>query len=59
MSQWHREHPERIGSEDDPWMIHDSYRKAVLTVDRECLECGRFGRNVSPDGLCPRCQQAA
>lgn len=59
MSQWHRDNPELTGTWADPWMIHDSYRQASLQVDRECLGCGRFGKNVSPDGLCPRCDRRA
>lgn len=33
MSGWHREHPELVGTEADPWMIHDSYRKASALPD--------------------------
>lgn len=29
MSQWHREHPELTGTDADPWMIHESYRRLV------------------------------
>lgn len=29
MSQWHRAHPELTGTDADPWMQHESYRKAV------------------------------
>jgi hypothetical protein len=32
MSQWHREHPELTGTDADPWMIHEDYRRlAPLT----------------------------
>ena len=33
MSEWHRENPELAGTEADPWMIHESYRKAVSQVE--------------------------
>jgi hypothetical protein len=29
VSAWHREHPELVGTDADPWMIHESYRKAL------------------------------
>ena len=29
MSQWHREHPELAGTDADPWMQHEGYRKAA------------------------------
>ncbi len=34
MSAWHREHPELTGTEADPWMIHDGYRKASAMGER-------------------------
>jgi hypothetical protein len=37
MSQWHREHPELTGTDSDPWMRHDWYRKLtpIPEEDRE------------------------
>lgn len=29
MSQWHREHPELTGTDRDPWMRLEGYRKLV------------------------------
>ena len=29
MSQWHRDNPELMGTEADPWIQHESYRKAL------------------------------
>lgn len=29
MSGWHRDNPELIGTDADPWMMHESYRKAA------------------------------
>lgn len=54
MGSWHRENPELVGTGSDPWMIHDSYRKAVLQVELECAQCGEFKKGVQ-DGLCPKC----
>lgn len=28
MSQWHRANPELAGTDADPWMMHESYRRA-------------------------------
>jgi hypothetical protein len=46
MSQWHREHPELAGTDADPWMQHESYRKATSYVKRlsgdYCRECETF-----------------
>jgi hypothetical protein len=36
MSQWHRDNPELMGTDADPWMQHESYRKA-LPYDLEQL----------------------
>lgn len=29
MSSWHREHPELVGTDADPWMIHASYARTI------------------------------
>lgn len=29
MSQWHRDNPELAGTDADPWMRNESYRKAL------------------------------
>lgn len=29
MSRWHRENPELVGTDADPWTIHEDYRKAL------------------------------
>jgi hypothetical protein len=29
MGSWHRENPELIGTDADPWMVNESYRKMV------------------------------
>lgn len=29
MSGWHRDNPELIGTDADPWMMHESYRKVA------------------------------
>jgi hypothetical protein len=31
MSQWHRDNPELVGTDADPWMRHESYRRLVPT----------------------------
>jgi hypothetical protein len=38
MSQWHNEHPDLVGTDADPWMIHEDYRKAVGAAERRILE---------------------
>lgn len=62
MSQWHREHPELAGTDADPWMQHDSYRKATEQHWREsgdyCNECGTFLMNHER-GLCEECRDDA
>lgn len=35
MSEWHREHPELAGTWADPWMQHESYRKAAVGAYRD------------------------
>lgn len=38
MSAWHRENPELAGTWADPWMQHESYRKALGTYHAERIE---------------------
>lgn len=43
MSEWHRDNPELMGTWADPWMQHESYRKALggapdVTHDRDLVE---------------------
>jgi hypothetical protein len=58
MSQWHRENPELVGTAADPWMQHESYRKAMREHWREsgdyCRECGVFLMNHER-GVCEAC----
>lgn len=35
MSGWHREHPELVGTDADPWMMHESYRRHVPMPESE------------------------
>lgn len=35
MSQWHREHPELAGTDADPWMQHESYRRVAPMPESE------------------------
>lgn len=35
MSGWHREHPELVGTDADPWMQHESYRRHVPMPESE------------------------
>lgn len=56
MGQFHREHPELIGTSADPWSQHESYRKAIAEVERDCEGCGRYTR-LSLDGLCVECEK--
>jgi hypothetical protein len=45
MSEWHRENPELMGTEADPWMIHESYR-ALVTRENERVEGRDLGRTT-------------
>lgn len=38
MSQWHREHPELVGTDADPWMVHESYRIACEELGRQRMK---------------------
>lgn len=33
MSGWHRDNPELVGTDADPWAIHESYRRAFAEVE--------------------------
>lgn len=35
MGQWHREHPELVGTYGDPWMIHEDYRRLIPRPESE------------------------
>lgn len=35
MGGWHREHPELVGTDADPWMIHESYRRFAPVPEAE------------------------
>jgi len=54
MSQWHRENPDLVGTEDDPAMINPGYRQAVQSVERQCPECGQWDL-LTDDGVCVEC----
>jgi hypothetical protein len=45
MSGWHRENPELVGTDADPWMMHESYRRAC-----EELRVGVFDPERYDDG---------
>jgi hypothetical protein len=62
MSQWHNEHPELVGTDADPWMIHADYRAALHYVpdsviwaaeeerdSRVCSGCGHRYGDHDPD----------
>jgi hypothetical protein len=56
MSGWHRENPELVGTDADPWMRHESYRRHVPMSEneRERLEDERVRieqeRDENPQG---------
>jgi len=56
MSQWHREHPELIGTDADPWMDLPSYREAMRTTPRICGGCLRETSDLNYRNLCRRCR---
>lgn len=33
MSGWHRDNPELVGTDADPWMMHESYRRACEELE--------------------------
>lgn len=35
MSGWHRENPELVGTDADPWMRHESYRRTIPMPESE------------------------
>lgn len=55
MSQFHRDRPELAGTDQDPWMQHQSYRDAMRTTEHECPECGEWRRFFTVDGICTVC----
>jgi hypothetical protein len=57
MSGWHRDNPELVGSDADPWMMHAGYRQAMRQHWRESpdyCECGRF-LEAHERGVCEEC----
>lgn len=51
MSDFHRNHPDLVGTEADPWMIHANHREALREV--ECYS--RFGGSL--DGMIARAEE--
>lgn len=52
MSQWHRDNPELMGTEADPWMRHESYRNALgslAELKREMLAEQRDLEEITED----------
>lgn len=63
MSDFHRNHPDLVGTEADPWMIHSDYREAVARGsvtdgmiaqaeeerDSRICECGHRWDEHDPD----------
>lgn len=45
MSQWHNEHPDLVGTDADPWMIHEGYRAAVREARMDAWR-SRDGRRL-------------
>lgn len=33
MGEWHRDNPDLVGTDADPWMIHASYRRMYQGLD--------------------------
>ncbi len=57
MSDFHRDHPELVGTADDPWMTHEAYRKALdfSGYPDACTRCGTW---IEWDtGLCDDCKE--
>lgn len=61
MSQWSHNNPDLVGTDADPWMMHESYRDASryvksLSPETYCRDCGNFLEH-GERGLCEDCKR--